>query len=716
MSRRERVRRALFPGERRVWLVAAGLGSLFLVAIAIALLVPRDHYTGTSSVRLRSFPIELAAGNRLCVPQRIPDGTGRAEMWVDTAAAPRPRIEPYVVVAGEGARPARVISPIATGPHKIAFDFPEVHAGGDAVPGQVCLLTHGKLFVGGMHERTAADPIPTVDGKQAPHRISMWFREPGGAKRSVASMLPDAVERAALFRPGIVGPWTYVLILVLGLPGLIYGALRLLARSEEDVRRRIPLAACVALVAFGHAACWALVNPALDAPDETEHFAYAQRLAETGDGLDPNIGRVYSSDEALAADALHTVAWSETGDGRPPWLEADEENWRDLSKPRPARDDGGAPAPSIESHSPVYYGTLAPAYKLTSGWSFFSQITVMRLFSALYGALAAACAFGIVRELLPRRRLVAVAAGLLVALQPMFAFMSSTVNNDMGVNGLSALLLYLVVRAYVRGVTPRLGAAIGTVLILAPLMKGTAYALYPAALVGLGGALWRHRDRRTLTGLAVAGAAAVALFVAWTLVSGHFDRQALTTPTGEAPGSGFSGTENPRGLAAYLWQIFLPPLGFMVDYWQTGAWPYFDIYVVRGWAAFGWYAMTFSDWVYWVIAFAMPVVAAGAVVALLRHRERLRELLVPAAVFVLAVVGVFGGVHAFYFPNTPRFYAIPEQGRYIFPTIAALATIAVASSYAFGRRWVVTIASALVVAMAGTALAAQLMALTRFYT
>ncbi len=351
------------------------------------------------------------------------------------------------------------------------------------------------------------------------------------------------------------------------------------------------------------------------------------------------------------------------------------------------------------------------------GGSAVTQVTSLRLTSALYGALAAACAFLLVAELVPRRRLVAVAAGLLVAFHPMFAFMSGAVNNDMGVNAMSALLLFLVVRAYVRGLSPGLAIAIGAVLIVAPLMKGTAYALYPAAAVGLAGALWRHRaQRRAWVSAAALGVTAIALFLAWSALSGHFEREAFTTPGGTAPGSNFGGVQNPRGLLAYLWQIFLPPLPFMIDYWQQGHYPYYFLYVVRAWGSFGWYAMTFSDWVYWVIAVAQPVVAIGAVAALVRFRERLRELAIPGLVILLAIGGIFAGVHAFYYPNGPRADSIPEQGRYLFPAIAGIAAIVVCAAYAFGRRYVVPLATGLVVAVMGTAYAAQFTVLTRWFT
>ena len=77
---------------------------------------------------------------------------------------------------------------------------------------------------------------------------------------------------------------------------------------------------------------------------------------------------------------------------------------------------------------------MAPAYEVVRSQSVFSQLTAVRLASALLGALVALCAFGVVRELLPRWPVAALAAGLLVAFQPMFGFISGAVNDDNGVN------------------------------------------------------------------------------------------------------------------------------------------------------------------------------------------------------------------------------------------------------------------------------------------
>ncbi len=51
--------------------------------------------------------------------------------------------------------------------------------------------------------------------------------------------------------------------------------------------RRLVIA--VALIALAHGLLWSVLIPPFQSPDETEHFAYAQYLAETG-RLPPKVG------------------------------------------------------------------------------------------------------------------------------------------------------------------------------------------------------------------------------------------------------------------------------------------------------------------------------------------------------------------------------------------------------------------------------------------
>jgi hypothetical protein len=58
---------------------------------------------------------------------------------------------------------------------------------------------------------------------------------------------------------------------------------------------------------------------------------------------------------------------------------------------------------------------------------------------------------------------------------------------------------------------------------------------------------------------------------------------------------------------------------------------------------------------------------------------------------------------------------VPEFGRYVFPAIAPLAILVVASLHAFGRRLVLIAGVVLLVAMLALSYSAQLVTLTGFY-
>ncbi|TML30116.1 MAG: hypothetical protein E6G30_03410, partial [Actinobacteria bacterium] len=57
--------------------------------------------------------------------------------------------------------------------------------------------------------------------------------------------------------------------------------------------------ACAA-VAFLNALAWLLLTPPFQVPDEPQHLAYAQYLAETGKLPRHIPGRVFSDEEAVA--------------------------------------------------------------------------------------------------------------------------------------------------------------------------------------------------------------------------------------------------------------------------------------------------------------------------------------------------------------------------------------------------------------------------------
>ena len=78
-------------------------------------------------------------------------------------------------------------------------------------------------------------------------------------------------------------------------PALFAAALWLFVRAALDRPvRRTGLA--IGVIGFLAAASWSLIIPAFDAPDEAEHMAYAQAIAERGRAPDagPTRRRAYS--------------------------------------------------------------------------------------------------------------------------------------------------------------------------------------------------------------------------------------------------------------------------------------------------------------------------------------------------------------------------------------------------------------------------------------
>lgn len=717
-------------GSRAVWLPAAVVGTIAFALILWQLAIPRSYYTGTDSVDISGVAVYVDTGQQLCVPALyLPAGTGQVRLAL---FAQQPVVHAEMSVIAAGKRTASRVS-AAIGPGNQGFllaSIPLRPSSPAYLPATVCVRPlNGAVGVAGMAGLPYGYAPSRLDGTQVQQRIAVWFLPPAGKERSLLSQTGTIFSRAALFRPGIVGAWTYPVLLFVVLPLTWLAALLLLAGSAvgRPLRLRgrvLRPAAVIALVAFVNAGCWALITPAFNTPDEPDHFAYSQYLATTGHSpaRTQDARPAFSTDQTLALNAVDLYAQSSSTIGRPPWLEVQQRSAERLraTTSHPS-DNGGGVTPSASPHPPGYYGLTALAYEMVRSGSVFAQLTVMRLVSALLGALVAACAFGIVRELLPAQRFAAVAAGLLVAFHPMFSFMAGAINNDNGINAAAALSLYVLVRMLRRGLSWRLGLALGVTLALAPLMKKTGYEIYPAAAVGLLGLLWRnHRPQDSRAWAALVGGFAVVQ-LGWshvlqsvfypTTVAGRQAAAAAVSVTGS-----LSQAEHmPGRFLVYLWELFLPRLPFMGHLFPQG-WPFYQIYVVRGWGAFGWYAFVFPRWVYYAIVVVMVAIGLCALLAAVRNWQAIKGRVFEVAMIALLPICVLVAVEAAFFTPVGGRTVVAEQGRYVFPAITALAAITVAGTFAFGRRWHVPVATALVVAMMALCYASQLLTLGSFFT
>jgi 4-amino-4-deoxy-L-arabinose transferase-like glycosyltransferase len=737
----------VFAGERRVWRVA-GICAVPLVALILAYcLRPRPYITGSDSVEVVTYVAPTPAGARVCVPGlEIPAGTARVRLQLISRTQERAELH---MTLSTGARTlASSLPPTAVQASRIStptFSIPELPAHPAYAAATLCLTAGDLVNWGGTPLSGAPPHPPTLQGKPFPAQLAVWYLPPAGAQSSYLARAGAILSRASLFRPGAVGPWLYWLALLLVLPGLALASIRCLAvalacsepgaagsgpatgvesgGSESAIARCGPrgprrLAAWLFAIAALNFMCWALITPPFQAPDEIDHFAYTQSLVERGEGPARSAASPlprWSNAEDLVLQDMNFFTDHQVGDTTMPWAPPQEREYlQQVSELHSTAANGGG-YETASPHGPIYYAALAPAYAV-AGSSPLAQLTLMRLASALIGALAVLFAFLLVRELAPGRAWLAVLAALLVAYEPMYGFISGAVNNDVGVNAGAAALLFLLFRMARRGVTLPWGLLTGGLLILLPIVKGTALSLYPIAGLALAISVWRHHRRRADV-LGWVGLALGALIV--HELSLHLSGTFHPVATGSASTSGATAVvglarEHPLGFLAYLWELFLPRLPFMAPHFPGLGNPAFTIFVKRGWAAFGWYDVLFAHWVYVVVAVAMTTVPLLGLVAIRREWPFVRRNALDFGLLVATPLAVMAGFEAaFYTVGTRPF--LPEFGRYEFPAIICLAALVVAALHAFGRRWVLPVGVGLAVAMIALSYAAQLLTLTTFY-
>jgi hypothetical protein len=717
---------AVFAGDRRVWRIAAIAAVPFLAISAFYCLRPRFYNTGTDNVEDLSYLASTPGGVPLCVPAlELPARTAIVRLRVITPTRHRQSLQLALTVAGHLIHSE--LPPLRAPANRITnadFPIPRTPASPVARAASLCVRSDGPIMWGGTPLSTPGASPPTLGGQPLSARIAIWYLPPAGSSESYLQQAGHVFERAALFRPGLVGAWTYPLLLFLVLPAIALLAIRCLALAVAGQGRR--LAALLFLLAAVNACCWALITPPFQGPDEVDHFAYVQSLVERGQGPSSNPASPlprWSEAEAVALEDTGFLTDHQVGDSKPPWLASQQRYYGEqVAKLHPPADDGGGYSTSAV-HGPLYYLALSPAYLLTRHDSIFSQLTLMRLTSALIGALVVLFTFLLARELAPGRLWLAALAALLVAYEPMYGFISGMVNNDVGVNAAAAALELLLIRMLRRGITIPWGLLTGALLIALPIVKGTGLSLYPVAGVVFLATLWRHHRRRDL--LAWLALALGAFFVVELSAHVLSDLQPATAATGSAAISSNAGAVNEAlhhipNFIAYLWQAVLPRLPFMPQYFPTAPGfvlttdPGFVIFVERGWAAFGWYDVFFPRWVYIVIFLTMVSTVPVAGWAARREWIWLRRHWLEALVLILMPLAVVAGFEAAYYTTSPR-PLIAEFGRYAFPAIGPLALLVVGALHAFGRRRMLPVGVVLLVAMLALSYASQLLTLTAFY-
>jgi 4-amino-4-deoxy-L-arabinose transferase-like glycosyltransferase len=382
---------------------------------------------------------------------------------------------------------------------------------------------------------------------------------------------------------------------------------------------------------------YALATPVFEASDEIFHYPVVKHIAD-GRGLpvqDPKARAAWEQEGSqpplyYALAALAT-AWIDTGD-------MDAIRWRN-----PLSNIGN---PVSVGNKNLVIHTSAEAFP----WRGTAlAIHIIRFLSLLLGACTVGLTHLSSRVIWPEREELATLAAALVAFNPMFLFISASVNNDNLIVFLATLVVYLLLRTLREGWLSygRL-LLLGALLGLAALTKLSGLGLLLLTVVVLTAIAARRGAWRAWLGWGVTLGACVALIAGWWYVRNW---RLYGDPTGLNVMLDIAGR---RPGAPSLQGLLAEFQGFRMSFWGV----------------FGGFTIAAPEWVYRVYDGLMiaGVVGWGALAWTNRGRWRAgqaRMLLILA----LWVVVVWASLLRW------TSQTLASQGRLIFPAIAAVAIL-----------------------------------------
>ncbi len=477
---------------------------------------------------------------------------------------------------------------------------------------------------------------------------------------------------------------------------------------------RVPAAAwACALVALLNGVAWSIITPAFEGRDEPSHFAYVQQLAETGTLPHAVESGGFSPEEQLVLTGLDQV---EVGFSPQTLALSSVAQQRALARDLDAGESrvGSGTAGVATSEPPLYYALQTIPYALGGG-NVLVQLELMRLSGALLAAITVLLTFFFVRELLPGVPWAATAGALCVAVQPLFGFMSGTLNPDNLLYTVSAAVLLCLARAFRRGLTTRLALATGALIAIGFLSKLNFVGLAFGVFVGLGLLAIREVRARGRSGLwpagiaAGLGAAPVALYALVNAASGHPTLGAAAGITNIFGGS--AGHE-----IDYVWELYLPRLPGMPQFF-AGVSTFKDVWFDRSVGLYGWIDTEFPGWVDNVALIVVAAIALLCARELALRRDALRARLPELAVYCAMGVGVLAMVGVSSYLNRLASEGIEGfvDPRYLLPLLPLGAAVLALAVRGAGRRAGPVVAAALIATFLAHDLFSQLQVIARYY-
>jgi hypothetical protein len=455
---------------------------------------------------------------------------------------------------------------------------------------------------------------------------------------------------------------------------------------------------------------WSIVLPPLQGPDEVGHFAYVQKLAETGSlpwrGAAPaKPGSPYSTEVEVAATCSGLAELEQNPAARAPASVIDERVcFADLERlPPGARSDGGFTA--ADKNPPLYYLYEAVPYLAFRHATFFTRSLAMRVANLPLLLALVVFTWLLSGELLlglPRGPALRVLATAAVVLNPQLTMLTATINPDLALAVLWTAGLWLSVSIVRHGLTRARVSWLVAVCLLAGFTQGRGLPLIAPALLALAVAVWQrraHSRRATVTAVA---AGAVVVLVGVYLLLRYAVRDDVTLARAE-------------GFLSYLWQFYLPRLGFMSATIHPG-YGVRQVFIDRFLGTFAQLEVSFSPATLNFLSRAAEVTALAAIVGLAVYRRRAARVPWVLAVLAVGVLAYLIMLHAVAYSSLLTFAGDPIiTGRYLLPLLCLYGVgIALALSW-LPRILAALLSGATVAALAVLQLSALAIVLERFY-
>jgi hypothetical protein len=453
---------------------------------------------------------------------------------------------------------------------------------------------------------------------------------------------------------------------------------------------RLPRPLVVLLVlATAQVGAWIVVLPPWQGPDEIAHFAYTQRMVETGSVPWFRRGNTagdkrppYSTELMVAARYGGTLALLLNPSDRPPGSTISEQLWRraSASLPPSSRADGGYTSSMV--NPPLYYAYAAIPYAAATSLSPFDREFAMRAFNVPLLLAIVALTWLIAGELLGGRRWAQTLATAAVALNPQLMELAAVVNPDILLAAEWIGFFYLAIRAIRHGPTRGrlLGMAALCVASCLTHSRGLPI-LVPAVFVATCLWLRYRRPSRRVAGAVFAGlaaAAAVALVVSLRYVT-----------------YGTLASVKLREFASYLWQFYLPKLGFMTPA-PGPRWGLQQVFIDRFYGTYGALDVVFTPGALALLKDVSIAAIVLAFVGLAARRRGLRRWPDLVLLFPAAAVPYLYVLHLAAFRSLSIGGGDPVlTGRYLLPFIPVYG-LAIALAVAWLPRRVAPVAAGLV--------------------